>query len=196
MTAKNIFLNKRPSSTDTKNKIMNAAEAAIVRGGYSAFSFRDIAEEVGIKSASVHYHYPTKADLVVAVMMRFTDEFQAILADPEVDDFDARTTLNHFIDGFRSKNVERHSMSICTMLTADKHLLSEAVSQSLADFYQVKLGWLTKVFMRLENLPEDAARDRAGQFVATLHGASVLVQATGELAWYEKVASPWRQPSE
>ena len=54
----------------TKTKIMDTAEGFIVQGGYNAFSFRDIAEAVGIKSASVHYHYPTKADLVSAVMVR------------------------------------------------------------------------------------------------------------------------------
>ncbi|REG83827.1 TetR/AcrR family transcriptional regulator [Marinomonas pollencensis] len=196
MSAENMFSHKRLPSMDTKSKILNAAEAAIVKGGYGAFSFRDIAEEVGIKSASVHYHYPTKADLVVAVMVRFTHDFQAALPDPNTPDFDAKRTLNAFIDGFRAQNVEHHNMSICTMLTADKHQLSDVVSQSLADFYQVKLDWLTSVFKRLEGGTETAAQNRAGQFIAALHGASVLVQATGEPAWYEKVASSWRQPAD
>lgn len=196
MTAKNMFSHNRLSRMDTKSKIMNAAEAAIVKGGYGSFSFRDIAEEVGIKSASVHYHYPTKADLVVAVMARFTEDFQRVLPDPNTEEFDAKSTLNAFIDAFRMQNVDRHSMSICTMLTADKQQLSAPVSQSLADFYQVKLAWLTKVFMRLEGTSEEVSNTRAGQFIATLHGASVLVQATGEQAWYEKVASSWRQSSD
>ena len=30
------------------------------RGGFHGFSFRDLAADVGIKSASVHYHFPIK----------------------------------------------------------------------------------------------------------------------------------------
>ncbi|SBS24647.1 HTH-type transcriptional regulator TtgR [Marinomonas spartinae] len=182
---------KQPAK-DTKTRIMDSAERAIVQSGYGAFSFRDIAEEIGIKSASVHYHYPTKGDLAVAVMTRFTDEFRTLLPDPKLASIDPRAMLNGFIDGFKKKIVEQHNMSLCTMLTADKHLLPESVGVALAEFYEVKLSWLTQVFVRLNNFADDQARVKAGQLLASLHGASVLVQATGEVDWFEKALSLWR----
>lgn len=39
-------------------------------GGYGGFSFRDLAAEIGIKSASVHNHFPTKAAMAAAVARR------------------------------------------------------------------------------------------------------------------------------
>ncbi|MBJ7536330.1 TetR/AcrR family transcriptional regulator [Marinomonas transparens] len=178
---------------DTKNKIQDVAERLIVQGGYGAFSFRDIAEEVGIKSASVHYHYPTKGDLAAAVMVRYTEVFSRRLPDPNDETLNPNTMLNGFIDGFKAKIVDHHNMSLCTMLTADKHRLPEAVSTALADFYQVKLEWLTQVFMRFEPSLEDQAKIQSIQFLAALHGASVLVQATDNAEFFEKAMSCWRK---
>ena len=56
-------------------EILDAAETMIQSQGYNGFSFREIADQVGIKSASVHYHFPTKADLGAAVARRYTDRF-------------------------------------------------------------------------------------------------------------------------
>ena len=46
-----------------REALLKVAEDKVRKGGYNNFSFREIANEVGIKSASVHYHFKTKADL-------------------------------------------------------------------------------------------------------------------------------------
>jgi TetR/AcrR family transcriptional repressor of nem operon len=177
---------------DTKNKIQDAAERLIIQGGYGAFSFRDIAEEVGIKSASVHYHYPTKGDLASAVMTRYINEFSAQLPNPNDESLDPNAMLEGFINGFKAKIVDHQNMSLCTMLTADKHILPDEVSAALAAFYNVKIEWLTLLFMRLAPLQEEQAKTQTIQFLATLHGASVLVQATGNAEFFERALSYWR----
>ena len=177
---------------DTKNKIQDATERLIIQGGYSAFSFRDIAEEVGIKSASVHYHYPTKGDLASAVMTRYINEFSVQLPNPNDERLDPNAMLEGFINGFKAKIVDHQNMSLCTMLTADKHILPDEVSAALATFYNVKIEWLTLLFMRLASLPEAQAKTQTIQFLATLHGASVLVQATGNAEFFESAVSYWR----
>lgn len=178
--------------SDTKAKIMDVAEKAITAAGYGAFSFRDIADKIGIKSASVHYHFPTKGDLAAAVMKRYTEVFSSQLPGPDNDILDPKYMLNGFIDGFKQKIVEQQNMSLCTMLTADKALLPDRVCRELEAFYQVKLSWLTKVFMRLEDISEKEADLRACQLLASLHGASVLVQATGKIDYFEKAVAIWR----
>src|ERR1700744_3605487 len=59
--------------SDMSNAIMDAAELRIRKGGYGAFSFRELAADVGVKSSSVHYHFPTKEDLGAAVIRRYSD---------------------------------------------------------------------------------------------------------------------------
>ena len=57
---------------DAKTAIMNAAERRMQLGGFNGFSFREIAADIGIKSSSVHYHFPTKEDLAAAVIRRWS----------------------------------------------------------------------------------------------------------------------------
>jgi TetR/AcrR family transcriptional repressor of nem operon len=44
---------------ETAERLMDLAEVHIRSAGYGGFSFRDLAAEIGIKSASVHHHFPT-----------------------------------------------------------------------------------------------------------------------------------------
>src|SRR5437899_1576737 len=60
--------------SDVATAIMDAAERRIRLGGFNGFSFREIAADVGVKSSSVHYHFPTKEKLAAAVIHRYTDE--------------------------------------------------------------------------------------------------------------------------
>src|SRR5690348_18498506 len=59
--------------SDVKTAIMDAAEQRMQLGGFGGFSFREIAADVGIKSSSVHYHFPTKEDLAAAVIRRWAE---------------------------------------------------------------------------------------------------------------------------
>ena len=63
----------------TREQLLTVAADLLQRVGYASFSFRDLAEAVGIRAASVHYHFPTKADLGVALV----DWFRA-QSDPQM----------------------------------------------------------------------------------------------------------------
>src|SRR5262245_30266387 len=65
--------------SDVAGAIMDAAERRIRLGGFNGFSFREIAADVGIKSSSVHYHFPTKEKLAAAVIHRYTDEVAELI---------------------------------------------------------------------------------------------------------------------
>ncbi len=58
--------------SDVAAAIMDAAERRMRKGGFSGFSFREIAADVGVKSSSVHYHFPTKENPAAAVIQRYT----------------------------------------------------------------------------------------------------------------------------
>ncbi|MDF2795086.1 MAG: transcriptional regulator, TetR family [Pseudomonas orientalis] len=53
---------------------MTAARKMVQTRGYNGLSFRELAKEVGIKSASIHYHFPTKGDLGAALAKRYTED--------------------------------------------------------------------------------------------------------------------------
>ncbi|HXO90941.1 MAG TPA: TetR/AcrR family transcriptional regulator, partial [Stellaceae bacterium] len=99
---------------ETAQKLMDLAEAHIRHAGYRGFSFRDLAAELGIKSASVHHHFPTKATLAAAVVQRYADRFLATVASrPNETEDDA---ISAYRSAFR-KALERDGrMCLCGVL--------------------------------------------------------------------------------
>ena len=51
-----------------REEIIQLADTLIRQKGYNAFSFYEISDKVGIKTASIHYHFPAKSDLGIAVV--------------------------------------------------------------------------------------------------------------------------------
>ena len=62
------------SHPSTRDALLAAASDLLQRVGYASFSYRDLAEVVGIRSASIHYHFPTKADLGLALLDSYRSE--------------------------------------------------------------------------------------------------------------------------
>jgi TetR/AcrR family transcriptional regulator, transcriptional repressor for nem operon len=60
--------------SDKREMIMAAARLTMQAGGYNRLSFRELAKKVGIRSASIHYHFPTKGDLGAALARRYTED--------------------------------------------------------------------------------------------------------------------------
>jgi TetR/AcrR family transcriptional repressor of nem operon len=56
------------------------AERLIQTRDYSAFSYQDIADRLGIRKASIHEHFPSKTDLGIAVVERYVARFGAAVA--------------------------------------------------------------------------------------------------------------------
>src|SRR6266481_5084013 len=75
-----LSIDRYETVRETAQRLMDLAEAHIRDAGYGGFSFRDLAAEIGIKSASVHHHFPTKAILAAAVARRYGDRFLAAVA--------------------------------------------------------------------------------------------------------------------
>jgi TetR/AcrR family transcriptional regulator, transcriptional repressor for nem operon len=61
---------------DTSEEILNAAEDLLQRRGYNAFSYHHIAVQLGVRNAAIHYHFPAKEDLGVALVKRYQDRFR------------------------------------------------------------------------------------------------------------------------
>lgn len=72
---------------DTREEILNCAEELLQRRGYNAFSYQHIAVQLGIRNAAIHYHFPAKEDLGVALVQRYRQRFrdwcEQILREPD-----------------------------------------------------------------------------------------------------------------
>lgn len=169
----------------TAEAILDRAEEAIRTGGYGSFSFREIAGQIGIKSASVHYHFPTKAHLGVAVASRYRNRFAQALDDIDEAHSEASDRLAAYIGIYRLEMQQgSNRMSICMMLAAEKESLPEEIQSCVTAFYRMNLEWLARVLTATGQSPDLAAR-RARQILALLQGALLGAKTLADEHYFE-----------
>ena len=66
---------------DTRDKILQAAFAVLSREGYENTSIKDIAEEAGVAQGLVHYHFKSKQQLVIAVLVEVCQKMNVYTAE-------------------------------------------------------------------------------------------------------------------
>ncbi len=155
-----------------REKILNAAEARARVGGYHGFSFRDVAADVGIKSASVHYHFPTKADLAVALAARYRERTKVFLGDAISIGKDA--AIARMTDLFRTALVRDDKMCLCGLFGAESDSLPTEVVAATREFFAMALDYLGSV---------DAP---AAQILARLEGALILARTLRRAEIFEE----------
>ena len=160
--------------SDVKAAIMDAAERRMQRGGFGGFSFREIAADVGIKSSSVHYHFPTKEDLAAAVIRRWA-EYTSELIDKELDkDPDP---IRVWTKAFRGTAFSEAHMCPCTVLGAASQDLPEKVAKEVKGFFKMCQDKL---------VAQGLSASKAAEVLSTITGALVLATALGDTAEYDR----------
>lgn len=62
---------------DTRNRILDLAESLLLDKGFNGFSYKHVAEQLGVKNAAIHYHFPAKSDLGQALVERYRLHFSS-----------------------------------------------------------------------------------------------------------------------
>jgi TetR/AcrR family transcriptional regulator, transcriptional repressor for nem operon len=166
-----------------RDAILSSAEARMRRGGFHGFSFRDLAADVGIKSASVHYHFPTKADLAVSLMRNYQEQMLAAFGDPE----DGRTLadkLGAVRDAYANK-LSKAGICLCGILAAEHAGLPEPVGEALRDYFAACRNWLISAFVK-SGIREPEKRVLV--FSSAVQGALLMSHALGEPTLFNHVA--------
>lgn len=176
-----------PRDTTTTEKIIRAAERRMRDGGFHGFSFREIAADVGVKSSSVHHHFPTKEALGAAAARAYADRFLAALGDPQERSADA--ALEHVISLFRFALQQDEQMCLCGLLGAECAGLPAAVRDEARYFFGAAQQWLEAALAGPGDSPASGERSPGAQTIlAALEGAMLIANATGDLTRFEEVA--------
>ncbi|MEZ5670441.1 MAG: TetR/AcrR family transcriptional regulator [Alphaproteobacteria bacterium] len=172
--------------------ILDSAERMARTVGFNAFSFRDVAEDIGIRSASVHYHFPTKTELGIALTRRFAERLMAELGDADDADVPPSALLDRYVAAFRQLVDEGAQTCLCTVLAAEIGSLPPELAAEVRSFFGQLHAWLTRVFVRM---PAAAAEDSRGGaevdavlFQSAVQGGLLLAHARGSAAIYDIVA--------
>jgi TetR/AcrR family transcriptional regulator, transcriptional repressor for nem operon len=181
--------------TEMKDKIMAAARATVQQQGYNGLSFRELAKEVGIKSASIHYHFPTKGELGAAIAKSYSEEAHALFESFLLQDTDPAVLLRRYTDVFRLALERDNRMCLCGIMGAEYNELPAVVRAEVSAFAEVNEAWLTKVLEGSSPKDGQSAKDRASAIYAAVIGAQLIARSRNDISLYDKAVSCYRATS-
>src|SRR5512140_3335683 len=100
----------------TADRILDIAEELVQTRGYEAFSYADISDALGIRKASVHHHFATKAELTRTVAARYRDAFAERLRGLDRDVPDPTRRLMRYVRLFQEALRKGDHMCLYGML--------------------------------------------------------------------------------
>lgn len=154
-----------PAGASTREQLLGHAQRLIRTRGCNAFSYRDLAELVGVKTSSIHYYFPCKDDLVFEAIESYSKAGMASVHAIDAS-LPARTKLDRYVQLHMSAACCGEGLCLGGMLAADLASLPERVRASLQCFFRAHESWLAQVLaegaqqgsLQFRSTPEDAAR--------------------------------------
>ena len=169
----------------TSQRILDIAERLVQTRGFNGFSYADIAEALKVTKASLHYHYPAKADLGKELIERYERNFLAALARIDAESTDAREKLRRYT-AIYADVLSADRMCLCGMLAAEFATLPKPMRDPMRHFFDENERWLTAVLQqgkRDKTLKfSGAAAEAAQTLVGGLEGAMMIARSYGDSA--------------
>lgn len=162
--------------SDTRTRILNLAEDLTQKVGFNGFSYLDLAEEIGVKNSSIHYHFKAKADLALALVERYRSVHKEAFEELDRTLETPKERLEALADHFNGYALNQ-KVCMCGMMAAEFEAVSPEVRQALALYFRDLQGWLTK---QLAEMRHPDPQQGALQFVCALEGSLLLARLEGD----------------
>jgi TetR/AcrR family transcriptional regulator, transcriptional repressor for nem operon len=173
-------------------RILDVAERLVQRRGFNGFSYADVASELGITKAALHYHFSGKAELGGALVERYATRFFEALAEIDATETDSQRKLEAYADLYLGV-LRDDRMCLCGMLAAEYRTLPSTIQTRLLGFFDENEAWLARVLedglaqgaLRFAGSSQDAAR----AVVGALEGAMLIARPYADLERFRTAAS-------
>lgn len=173
-------------------RILDVAQRLAQSRGYNAFSYGDLAEALGIRKASIHYHFPSKADLAHALVARYRKQAAALLGQIDTESTDPVRKLRRYIALDQELMADSSRVCLCGMFASDVLTLPDPVRAEVNGFFRDNERWLADVLrqgQRQGSFRISASADQEAQmFVAGLQGAMLIARSRHDPAHFGRVA--------
>ncbi len=177
---------------DTATRILDVAERLVQVRGFNGFSYADVAAELEITKAALHYHFAGKAELGEALIVRYTTRFAEALAGVEEHNVDASARLDAYADIYLDV-LRDHRMCLCGMMAAEYETLPPPMQAAIVRFFDENEQWLARV---LEQGRKEGTltftgpqRDTARLIVSGLEGAMLVARPFGDITRFQNAAA-------
>ena len=167
----------------TATRILDVAERLVQSRGFNGFSYANVAAELGMTKAGLHYHFPGKAELGEALINRYAIRFAKALHAIDADSSGVRTKLAAYAAVYADV-LNQQRMCLCGMLAADFETLPAAMRTAVVRFFDDNETWLERVLEQGAKEGalhyEGRARDQAQLIISTLEGAMLVARPYGD----------------
>ncbi|HEY4388034.1 MAG TPA: TetR/AcrR family transcriptional regulator, partial [Ktedonobacteraceae bacterium] len=129
------------TQANTAQQIIEIALGLMIERGYNAFSYADISEQMEIRKASIHYHFPNKSDLGRSVVAYYRTMAQQGLTQIDQITSDPREKLTIYTEQFYRKMREAKFFCLCTLLATELPTLPECVRDEIQGYFREHTAW-------------------------------------------------------
>lgn len=176
------------ATADTSQRILDIAERLLQTRGFNGFSYADIAGAMHVTKASLHYHFPAKADLGKRLIERYERNFLAALATIDEESADAREKLKRYA-AIYGDVLSANRMCLCGMLAAEFATLPKPMRDDMRHFFDENERWLTAVLQQGKREGSlkfsGSAADVAQSLIGSLEGAMMIARSYGDVARFK-----------
>jgi TetR/AcrR family transcriptional repressor of nem operon len=175
----------------TADLILDVAQELLQTRGYNGISYQDIADQVGIRKASIHHHFATKAELGVKLVRRYRRQWQRFLAGIDESKLGAWEKFDGYLEPFRATARTGDRVCLCGVLGAEFAALSIEIQQEVQEFFSDNEAWLTRLLsqgrrardFRFSGDPDS----EAAVIFACLEGSLIVARACRSPIQFETV---------
>ncbi|HXY44896.1 MAG TPA: TetR/AcrR family transcriptional regulator [Acidimicrobiales bacterium] len=185
-------MKRQPEQAETGSTTLDVAERLVQSRGFNGFSYADVASELGITKAALHYHFRSKAELGQALIARYASRFGDALESIDTGDEPASTKLQAYADLYLGV-LRDERMCLCGMLAAEYSTLPDRMQQTVVRFFDDNYAWLQRLLEtgRVDGSLQftGTAEAAAQMIVSTLEGAMLVARPYRDTARFQSVAS-------
>ena len=179
-------------NTNAREAILAAARDMVQLQGFGGLNVRALASAVGIKAASVYYHFASKADLGAAVARRYREDGALALEAIEADNPDPRECLRRFPEIFRRSLASGNRLCLGSFMGAETHDLPESITREVIGFADVNVAWLTRMLVASGLADANAAGLRAEAMFAAIAGAQLGARTRSDICHFDALIASYR----
>lgn len=179
-------------SINAREAILSAARNIAQSQGYNGLNFRDLAQAVGIKAASIYYHFPSKADLGVAVAKRYWEDGAAALETISQETPDPLQALHRFPEIFRRSLEANNRLCLGSFVGAETDNLPTEMTQEIQAFAEVNVAWIKKLLVAAKVSKPKESEVRARAIFSAVAGAQLMARSRSDISLFDTLIKAYR----
>ena len=153
------------------------------RRGYNAFSYHHLSQELGIKNAAIHYHFPTKEALGLQVIERTMDRFRKWTNHPEHRILPTKDQFDWLVNSYQYNLNSNNRVCLIGSLATDYYTIPTSMQSAINKLSYEVQSWTARLLdsgRQAEELQfEGRSQDKALNIICSLTGSLQLARLLG-----------------